>query len=43
MTLGGAIFFFFHRGKAIETVPEVTDFPVSITINGLALPETAGP
>lgn len=41
--LGGALFFLFHKSKAIETAPDPTNFPVSVTIEGLALPETALP
>ncbi len=41
--LGGSLFFLFHKSKAIETAPKPTNFPVSVTIEGLALPETSFP
>ena len=41
--IGGAVLFFFPQSKATETLAEPQDFPVSISLDGLALPETALP
>ena len=43
IALGGAIFLLFHRSNPIESVPKITDFPISIAIDGLVLPGTAFP